>query len=117
MLSKKILTIRNISGIKLKKVLMQKIPKQANLNGQAMDNYRPISTLPVMSKMIESFVHEQFYIYLKNSLGRGSSTEHAVTYLTDNKKKNMDKSHMTGAVFIELHKAFHTVVHACLLTI
>ena len=91
----------------------------------SMDNYRPISVLPVLSKVIERVVHQQVYDYLeKNELlsrrqfgfRNRSSTQHAVTLFSDSIRKNMDKSLMTGAVFIDLSKAFDTVDHARLLS-
>ena len=90
-----------------------------------MDNYRPISVLPVLSKVIERAVYIQLYDYLckshlltDNQFGfrGGSSTEHAVTFLTDSIRMNIDKGYLTGAVFIDLRKAFDTVDHARLLS-
>ena len=90
-----------------------------------MDNYRPISLLPVLSQVIERVVYMQLYDYLckshlltENQFGfrRGSSTEHAVTFLTDSIRMNIDKGYLTGAVFTDLHKAFDTVDHARLLS-
>ena len=91
----------------------------------SMDNYRPISVLPVLSKVIERVVHQQLYEYLEENklLSRRqfgfrnrSSTQHAVTLFSDPIKKNMDKSLVTGAVFIDLSKAFNTLDHARLLS-
>ena len=86
-----------------------------------LDNYRPISILPVLSKVFERVIHRQLYAYLeendllsKNQFGfrTKSSTQHAVTKLSDSIRKNMDKGLMTGAVFVDLRKAFDTVDHA-----
>ena len=72
----------------------------------AMDNYQPISVLPVLSKVMERVVYRQVYEYLRknhllsdNQFGfrRGSSTEHAVTYFTDQIRMWMDKGLLTGA--------------------
>ena len=90
-----------------------------------LDNYRPISILPVLSKVFERVVHRQLYIYLeennllsKNQFGfrTRSSTQHAVTKFSDSIRLNMDKGLMTGAIFIDLRKVFDTVDHACLLS-
>ena len=43
------------------------------------------------------------------------STQTAVTYLADFILERMDKQEMTGAVFIDLKKAFDLVDHKCLL--
>ncbi len=89
-----------------------------------LDNYRPISILPVLSKVFEHVIHRQLYTYLeqndllsKNQFGfrTKSSTQHAVMKLSDSIRQNMDKGLMTGAVFVDLRKAFDTVDHARLL--
>ena len=55
----------------------------------SMDNYRPISVLPVLAKIIERVVHRQLSDYLEdnsllstNQFGfrKGRSTRHAVTF-------------------------------------
>ena len=86
-----------------------------------MENYRSSSVLPVLSKVIELVVCKKLYDYLWKShlltdnqfvFIRGSSTEHAVTFLTDSIRMNIDKGYLTGAVFIDLRKAFDTADHA-----
>ena len=90
-----------------------------------MDNYRPISVLPVLSKVLEKVVHKQIYEYLEtnkllspNQFGfrRSRSTQHAVTYFSDYVRKHMDDGEYTGAVFVDLKKAFDTVDHGRLLS-
>ena len=51
--------------LSLKKALVTPIPKEGdkcNLN-----NYRPISVLPVFSKVFEKVAHAQLYDYLENN--------------------------------------------------
>ena len=43
------------------------------------------------------------------------STNHAVTILVDDIRMGMDRGMATGAVFLDLRKAFDTVHHSCLL--
>ena len=90
-----------------------------------MNNYRPISILPVFSKVIESLVHQQLYEYLeKNRLlskfqfgfRKNRNTQQAVTLLTDHIRLHMDKDQRTGAVFLDLSKAFDTVDHAWIIS-
>ena len=87
-------------------------------------NYRPITILPVLSKIIEKAVHMQLYTFLKenNLLAREQfgfrpnlSTEVALAHLTDNILDNMDNGLVTGAVFLDLSIAFDTVDHQLLL--
>ena len=89
-----------------------------------MDNYRPISILPVLSKVLERAVHIQLYKYLQQNkilstyqcgFRKCHSTEFAVLSFSDNIRRNMDQGQLTGAVFIDLRKAFDTVDHAVLL--
>ncbi len=79
----------------------------------------------MLSKVFERVIHRQLYAYLeqndllsKNQFGfrTKSSTQHAVTKLLDSIRQNMDKGLMTGAVFVDLRKAFDTVDHARLLS-
>ena len=44
------------------------------------------------------------------------STQHAVTLLTDQIRQCMDQGKFTGAVFVDLSKAFVTVDHGCILS-
>ena len=84
------------------------------------ENYRPISILPVLSKMLEREVHSQLYrhIDINNLLSpfqcgfrKNYSCETAVTYFTDKIRKNADCGLLTGAIFIDIKKAFDTVNH------
>ena len=89
-----------------------------------LDNYRPISILPAISKIAERLVHDQLAKFLEDSsllsptqFGFRSkySTSLAVTYFTDTIRKEMDRGKLTGAVFIDFRKAFDTVDHAVLI--
>ena len=89
-----------------------------------LDNYRPISILPVLSKIIEKIKHRQLISFLdRNSLlspsqfgfRRGLSTELAATLLLDDIRKDVDAGKLVGAVFIDLSKAFDTISHTKLL--
>ena len=103
------------------------VPLFKSGNKDDLDNYRPISILPILSKILEKAVFHQLYSYLsKNSLlspyQSGFRADHstqfsqlAVTFLTDKIRGHMDKGLLTGAVFIDLKKAFDTVPHDGLL--
>ena len=77
-----------------------------------------------MSKILEKFVHKPLSDHLeRNNLLFGHqfgfrskrSTELAVTLFTDYIRKEADKGSLTGAIFIDLSKAFDTVSHASVL--
>ena len=88
------------------------------------NNYRPISILPVVSKLIERIVFKQLYEYLNsNHLLTESqsgfrptfSTETALLEMTNEWLWNIDSEHLYGVIFLDLKKPFDTVDHAILL--
>ena len=90
-----------------------------------MENYRPISILPSISKVFERVVHEQIYSYfLNNNLLSSSqygfrkqhSTEHAVLEVVDRVASGLEKGNTPIAIFLDLSKAFDTLNYDILLT-
>ena len=88
------------------------------------NNYRPISVLPLVSKVMEHAIQVHFLAFLtvhdllsihQSGFRKKHSTETAVVYLTDHILDHMDRQMTTGAVFIDLKKAFDLVDHECLL--
>lgn len=95
-------------------------------NGSRSDlnNYRPISILPMIAKVFEKIIYDQLYKYLSinNLLSNCQSGFRAlhstVTSLlnsTDNWRFNIDRGKINGVVFVDLKKAFDTVNHAILI--
>ena len=87
-------------------------------------NYRPVSVLNVLSKILERAFHSQLNNYLEkrglmfeNQSGfrSGFSTDSSLVGHTDYVKAEMERGSMVGMVLIDLQKAFHTVDHAILL--
>ena len=86
---------------------------------------RPISVLPVLSKIIERHVHDHLSEYLnvhdliyKNQSGfrKQYSTETALAYIVDTLLSNLDKNHVNGMVLVDYKKAFDMVDHVTLLS-
>ena len=89
------------------------------------DNYRPISVLPSVSKIIEKTVHKQIITFLEENnliyshqfgFRNKMCTEDAVILLLDSIRQKVDKGNMFGACFVDLSKAFDTISHSNLLT-
>ena len=83
-----------------------------------LDNYRHISELPAASKLLERAVNTQLCTFLtEHSLlspyqcgfRKNHSTEAAAIALTDYIRLGIDQGLLTGAVFLDLRKAFDTV--------
>lgn len=90
-----------------------------------LDNYRPITVLPVCSKIFEKCIYKQLMQFLETNnllscqqfgFRSGRNTEIAVTIFVDEIRKNMNNGMFTGAVFIDLSKAFDTLSHSQILT-
>jgi hypothetical protein len=85
------------------------------------NNYRPTTILPTLSKLLERIVHHQVYNYLKllasQQFGFRSkqSTTIALAHFTEQILDNLDIRKITGAVSIDLRKAFDTVDHTIFL--
>ena len=91
-----------------------------------MANYRPISILPVVSKIVEKWVAKLLIQHLdksNNSLHpmqfgfrAHHSTETVNCLFLEKVKGYLDKSSYVGAVFLDLKRAFDTVNHEVLLS-
>ena len=88
---------------------------------QDMNNYRPITVLPVCSKLLKKCIHRQLSEFLEEKkllsstqfgFRKRRNTELAATLFMDNIREKMDKGEMTGAIFIDLSKAFDSLGHA-----
>ena len=89
-----------------------------------VENYRPISVLPVLSKVVERVVHSQLNAHLHQldflyqqqyGFRRGHSTEQAITQLNNWVLESMDEGKVTGLLFIDISKAFDSLNHKVLL--
>ena len=88
------------------------------------DNYRPISLLPVISKVFEKVVFKQVYDYFndnnllyKNQYGfrKKHSTELAGLEFHDKIVSELDQGKLPLAIFLDLSKAFDTIDHEIML--
>ena len=83
-------------------------------------NYRPVSVLSVVSKMLERAVYTQLEDYLvkkkllfdfQSGFRSNFSTDSCLTCLTDYIKTQTSKGLYTGVLMLDLQKAFDTVDH------
>ena len=83
-------------------------------------NYRPISLLPLMSKVMGKIVHEQTMEFLEkhdilykfqSGFRKNHSIEFCLSYLTDKISQGFDPGFLTGMIIIDSQKAFDTTDH------
>ena len=102
------------SGLKIEKILP--IFKKGDVN--SLNNYRPISLLPTISKIFERIIYDQLYAYFddNNILSEAQygfrtkhSTELAAVKLVDYIKNEIDAKYTPVNIYIDLSKAFDTL--------
>ena len=114
-----------MTGIFPKSLKIAKIsPIYKKENPHIADNYRPISLLPVISKIFEKVVFIQVYDYfVENKLLYDSqygfrkrhSTELAALEFIDKIATHLDQGKLPLAIFLDLSKAFDTIDHSILI--
>lgn len=90
-----------------------------------VNNYRPISKLSILAKVLESLVNIQLKNFLaennilnevQSGFRTGHSTMTAATVVVNDIINGLDKKQSCAAVFVDLSKAFDSVDHTLLLT-
>ena len=99
------------------------IPLHKTGETNVLDNYRPISLLPVISKVLEKMVYKYTVSHLNENnvlysrqyeLRRKHSTVDAVMNFTAEVLTSFSDNRMVLSVFIDLRKAFDSVSHSTL---
>lgn len=94
------------------------IPLPKKSNPSTFSEYRPISILPVLSKVLEHFVHRRLtkYLYRNDLLSQyqsgfrtGHSTVTALVKITEDIRLNIDKKNILILVLLDFTSAFNTV--------
>lgn len=88
------------------------------------NNYRPISVLPVLSKIFERHLHNSLYAFLnvndllyqlQSAFRKYHSTETALINMFDRMLFNLDDNRINGLILVDFQKAFDLVSHDILI--
>jgi hypothetical protein len=98
--------------------LAEVIPIHKGGDGGCVNNFRPISKLHTLAKVLEKLINKRLINYLETKkllscsqfgFRAGTSTSDAVHELTDYIVANLDQKKKVIAIFLDLAKAFDTV--------
>ena len=88
-----------------------------------VENYRPVSILPILSKVYERCMYDQMYADLNKILSKwqcgfrqGYSTQHCLLIMTEKWRQCLDKGVISGALLTDLSKTFDCLLHDLLIT-
>ena len=96
------------------------VPLYKSKEHDVVDNYRPISLLLTISKVLEKIVYRRVYKFLNDTgqiyesqygFREKHSCDHAIAQLIGEIVKNHELKKTTISVFLDLSKAFDTLMH------
>ena len=97
-------------------------PTFKNGDSTLCKNYRPISVLPVISKVFERLMQDQILEHIDCQLSpylcgyrKGYSTQRALIRLIEKWKTSLDNKGFAAAILMDLSKAFDTIDHDLLI--
>ena len=108
----------------LKKAVIKPTLKKDDADADCLKNYRPVSNLPVLSKLLERAILDQLNHYLdENSLHcpvqSGYRPKHScetlLVRMTDDILKEMEAGNVVALVLLDLSAAFDTIDHKILI--
>lgn len=99
------------------------IPVFKSGDAMTITNYRPISVLPLFSKILEKLMYNRLMSFIGQNkilyqyqfgFREGHNTNMALSVLMDHILSALDKSELVCGIFLDLKKAFDTVDHEIL---
>jgi len=108
------------SGLKTARV----VPIPKTNNSSHPKDFRPISILHTIGKILEKLVHMQYTDYLHDNelmsptqfgFTKNCNTEHALIHITEHIYKALDENHTCVLLLLDFKKAFDVVPHDILL--
>ena len=94
-------------------------------NEELLENYRPVSTLPIFGKIFEKVIYDRLYNYFVSQVAlydrqigfcKNHSTSHTLNVSIDHIKTTISNGDHVLGIFIDLSKAFDTIDHNILLS-
>ena len=89
---------------------------------QAKESYRPMSVLPVLSKVFERLIEKQINSFITDYLSdllcgyrQSFSPQHALTKLIESWRLSLDSRSYSGTVLMDFSEAFDTINHKLLI--
>ena len=106
-------TVRNVV-----KNLPDIVPVFKKLDPTDETNFRPVTLLPLLSKVFEKIKYDQLYEYAETFLNKflcafskAHSTQHALFRLLQKWQKELDSSGIVGTILMNLSKAYDCLPH------
>ena len=100
------------------------IPVPTTSRARTVEDYRPISIVPIVAKVFESLVHKQVSKYLdkfgmlhkaQSGFRANHCTQDALLKTVEDWRGNLERKEIVGSVSVDLSKAFDSINHCLLL--
>jgi hypothetical protein len=107
----------------MKKAEVAPLFKTTKVNDMLKENFRPVSILPILGKILELVMADQLKLYFDNifniKLGayrKRYGCDNILVKLVETWKKALDEKKFVGTVLMDLSKAFDCIPHSLLIS-